>query len=151
MSGEREPVAEGEAVHGGGHEVDRPSLRPATIGGAAFVGLMVIAFVLSYFLEIGLQKRDESQSPPANPLAVELGRQLPPEPRLQVNPGRDLMEHRRVEQEILDGYAWVDKKAGIVRIPIEQAMDVLAKRGGTAPPSFPGTKSAAGGTTEAKP
>jgi hypothetical protein len=149
MTEEREPMAGGEAVHGGGHEGDRPSLRPAAIGSAAFLGLIAIGFVLSYFLEIGLRKHDESQSPPANPLALELGRQLPPEPRLQVNPGRDLTEHRRAEQEILDGYGWVDKKAGIVRIPIEQAMDILAKRGGTAPPSFPTAKP--GATAEGQP
>ena len=32
----------------------------------------------------------------------------------------------------VEGYAWVDKDQGIVRIPIERAMQIVAARGGTA-------------------
>ena len=74
-------------------------------------------------------------------------RQLPPEPRLQVNPRRDLIEHRRAEQELLDGWGWVDRNAGIVHVPIARAMEILAQRGGTAPPLFPAPTPAAGPPT----
>jgi hypothetical protein len=36
---------------------------------------------------------------------------------------------RRAEDQTLSSYGWVDRKAGIVQIPIERAMDLVAKRG----------------------
>ena len=33
---------------------------------------------------------------------------------------------------MLESYAWVDKSAGVVRIPIERAIEVLAERGAAA-------------------
>ena len=41
-------------------------------------------------------------------------------------PASDL---RREEERLLDHYEWVDKNAGIVRMPIERAIDVLAAKG----------------------
>jgi hypothetical protein len=38
-------------------------------------------------------------------------------------------ELRREEEHVLTSYAWVDRRAGIVQIPIERAMDLLAARG----------------------
>jgi len=138
----REPEATSAPVephgHGGGHEPDATQTRPLAIGATALAVLLVIGFLVAWFLESAMQRRDRSEGPAANPLAAALGRQLPPEPRLQVNPRRDLIEHRRAEQEVLDSYAWIDRSGGIVRIPIERAMEILAKRGGTAPPAFPG-------------
>jgi hypothetical protein len=55
--------------------------------------------------------------------------QQPPEPRLQTTPvpNRKLI----VEQESkrLTTYGWVDSKSGVVRIPVDQAMKLLAERG----------------------
>ena len=53
----------------------------------------------------------------------------PPEPRLQPNPARDLREMRAAEEQLLHQYAWIDPDKGIVRIPIERAMDLIAQRG----------------------
>ena len=63
------------------------------------------------------------------PLAEGAMRRLPPEPRLQVNPRGDLANLRRAEDQVLDSYGWVDRNAGIVRIPIEQAMKLMVERG----------------------
>ena len=54
---------------------------------------------------------------------------LPPEPRLQDNAVEDLRRMRAAEDRILNGYGWVDRKKGVVRIPIDRAMDLLAQRG----------------------
>src|SRR5215831_8893292 len=48
---------------------------------------------------------------------------VPPEPRLQSTPFDDLRRMRAEEDEALTTYGWVDKQAGIVRIPIERALD----------------------------
>jgi hypothetical protein len=67
--------------------------------------------------------------------APAVTRQLPPEPRLQVSPARDLQEMRAREDEVLHSYGWVDRQAGIVRIPIARAIDLLAERGLPARPT----------------
>jgi hypothetical protein len=55
-----------------------------------------------------------------------------PAPQLQRTPLSDLENLKRKQQAQLTGYAWVDKDQGIVRIPIERAMQIVAARGGTA-------------------
>jgi hypothetical protein len=52
-----------------------------------------------------------------------------PEPRLQVTPMPDLKAVRDNEDNLLHSYAWVDPKHGLVRIPIDQAIDILAAKG----------------------
>ncbi len=54
---------------------------------------------------------------------------LPPEPRLQVSPAEDLRSLREREEAILKSYGWVDRDAGIARIPIERALSLAAERG----------------------
>jgi hypothetical protein len=56
-------------------------------------------------------------------------RRLPPMPRLQSAPISDLNDMRAAEDQILTGYGWVDQQHGVVRIPIERAIDLLAQRG----------------------
>ncbi len=55
-----------------------------------------------------------------------------PAPQLQRTPLSDLQKLQQKERAQLQGYAWVDKQQGIVRIPIERAMQIVAARGGTA-------------------
>jgi hypothetical protein len=61
--------------------------------------------------------------------------QLPPEPRLEANPQKDLLALRRQEDALLNDYGWVDRPKGIVRIPIERAIELTAKRGLPSRPS----------------
>jgi hypothetical protein len=61
------------------------------------------------------------------PLAVN-GR-LPAEPRLQQFPRSELYEFRMKEEAELHSYGWVDKNAGTVHIPIEDAMRLMLQRG----------------------
>lgn len=49
-------------------------------------------------------------------------------PRLQLAPERDLAEFRAQEEQRLHRAEWIDPQAGLARIPIEAAMEVLAKR-----------------------
>ena len=55
-----------------------------------------------------------------------------PAPQLQRTPLSDLEKLQQKQQAQLEGYAWVDRKQGIVRIPIERAMQIVASRGGAA-------------------
>ncbi|HEX3843676.1 MAG TPA: hypothetical protein VHV80_04895 [Steroidobacteraceae bacterium] len=58
----------------------------------------------------------------------------PPEPRLQTDPAADLAAYVRKERHLLDSYGWVDREHGIARVPIEIAMQQLARTG---IPGFP--------------
>lgn len=55
--------------------------------------------------------------------------QVFPEPRLQVDEARDRAALEELESQLLTEYAWVNRKQGIVRIPIERAMELFAERG----------------------
>jgi hypothetical protein len=67
------------------------------------------------------------QSVPASPFADT--RQLPLGPQLQVNPREDLLQFREQQEQALETYAWENRSAGIVRVPIERAMELLVKKG----------------------
>jgi hypothetical protein len=99
------------------------------------VGKFAIALaflcVISFGLLFGLFKYFQSTTGgpmPKEELNVD-ARRLPPEPRLQTTPITDLKEMRAAEDKILNGYGWVDQSHGVVRVPIDRAIDMLAQRG----------------------
>lgn len=53
----------------------------------------------------------------------------PPAPRLQIDPAHDLATFRADKERKLNSYYWIDKKNGVVHIPIEQAMEKIVKSG----------------------
>jgi hypothetical protein len=59
----------------------------------------------------------------------ENGRVLPPSPRLQVAARAELQKYRDAQQEELTTYGWTDQHNGVVRIPIDRAMDLIIERG----------------------
>jgi hypothetical protein len=61
----------------------------------------------------------------------------PPGPRLQIDPKADLTALRAAEQRQLETYGWVDPDKHVVRIPIEQSMQLLVQRG---LPGWPGAE-----------
>jgi hypothetical protein len=52
-----------------------------------------------------------------------------PEPRLEDDERDELHDVRLHEEQVLASYGWVDEKNGVVRIPIERAMQLIAERG----------------------
>ncbi len=53
-----------------------------------------------------------------------------PTPRVQVDDGnQDVADLHQREDLLLENYSWVDRSQGKVRIPIEQAMLLIAQRG----------------------
>jgi len=122
-------VSAGEyAPSGGGHESRDVSVRNIAV---SFVGLFVVTagvLVFMYVLLRAFTASDVEQSAPASPLAASYGRQAPPEPRLQVAPRDDLRRLRDREEALLHSYGWVDRNAGIARIPIERAIELLVTR-----------------------
>jgi hypothetical protein len=65
-----------------------------------------------------------------------------PQPRLESDETTEINAFRLQEEQTLNSYGWVDEQAGVVRIPIDRAMALVAQRGlptrpqaGVAPPS----------------
>ncbi len=53
----------------------------------------------------------------------------PPLPRLQVSPPADLQAFRAREEAELSSYGWINKTAGVVRVPIARAMELVLEKG----------------------
>jgi hypothetical protein len=122
----------------------------------AFLISLAVGGVLVYFVIWGLYQfmntRQRSHQPQQSPLVkqVETDTRIVspeeitefPQPRLEQNERVEIKDFRLKEEQTLNSYGWVDEKAGVVRIPIERAMLLVAQRGlpsipkaGTAPPS----------------
>lgn len=91
------------------------------------VGTWVV-IALVYFMFAYLAHERAISSPPPLPIEAK-GNPLPPEPRLQPSPRKDLKTERAREDWELNHYYWVDQAKGTVAIPIETAIDILAARG----------------------
>ena len=108
----------------GYEERDISAGKVAAVGIALMLLIVVGAAVswLTFRYFAGLPEEGEPGAPLAQP------QQLPPNPRLQVVPVRDLLEKRQAEERQLGSYGWVDREGGIVHIPIDQAMRLLVER-----------------------
>lgn len=66
--------------------------------------------------------------------SLPFSEQRPPEPRIQADPKIDIEQFREAEDKALTSYGWVDKNAGVAKIPIDRAMTLLEQRGLPTPP-----------------
>jgi hypothetical protein len=51
----------------------------------------------------------------------------PPAPRLQARPADDLAALRAREDAALSAWGWSDRRAGLARVPIERAMELVVE------------------------
>jgi hypothetical protein len=114
------------AVH---HETSDVNVAAIFGFGAGLVALLAVVALTVWTFLAYLSVRADRREPPAPPLAAEKGEALPPEPRLQTNPREDLRQLRAAEDAMLNSYQWVDRNAGIVRIPIDEAIRLTLERG----------------------
>jgi len=109
------------------HEQSTIRLRPIIWFGVGLLMLSVATFAAMTLLFDYFAARQARVDVLPSPLADP--RQLPPEPRLQVSPGSDVQRMREAEDAVLQSYRWVDREAGIVGIPIDRAVTILAEKG----------------------
>ncbi len=111
------------------------------IGLAVLIALIYgIAGGMYKFLESNDRKRQD----PVNPMAVKTGvdtrsmnfptvqqkvDQTFPQPVLEHSERVQFNNFAKEQDKVLASYDWVDQKNGVVRIPIDKAMDLLAQRG----------------------
>lgn len=110
-----------------GHELSDLSPKNIARFGAALALVIGATLLASYALFQLFYAGLMGARPLPSPLSYS--REPTPEPRLSVNPGKELAALRAEENKLLDSYEWVDRDKGIVRIPIDRAVEILAKRG----------------------
>jgi hypothetical protein len=110
------------------HETSDVNIR-AIFGFA--IGLTVTMIVVAFAVWVLFQYFNAREARTVfveYPLASQESR-VPPEPRLQTDPRQDMSDLRAREDQLLQSYGWVDKNAGVVRVPIERAMQLVVERG----------------------
>jgi hypothetical protein len=109
-----------------GYEHKDANVRSLYIYGltlAILIAMVMVAMDRTYWFLAKI----ESLGPPASPF--EKVRVLPPQPRLQVQPGLDLKSYCEMEQLRLNTYGWVDQNNGLIHIPVARAMEMVLQRG----------------------
>ena len=118
---------EGHLPASSSHETSDASVRPIILTGVVLAVTIVIVGLIVYgtFLYLAKHRATSAQSSP-----MSAGdSQIPPEPRLQEHPAIALQELHAQEDKRLSTYGWTDEKAGVVRIPIDRAMELQLMRG----------------------
>jgi len=114
---------------GRGHETRDLSVRASILFGVFLLLAAVVVHLVVWMLYVRFGTEAATTDVRQYPLA-QVGRPvLPPEPRLQVQPREDLKAFGRQEDAVLSSYGWVDRNAGVVRIPVERAMQLTIERG----------------------
>jgi hypothetical protein len=113
---------------------------------ALLAATLVISILILVLFFRHLEKLYPNRTSEAAPVVSES--ELPPVPRLQTNPLRDLQAVREVENSRLDRYAWIDREHGVAQIPIERAMILWTQSYSQSQSATSTTAAPASGTTE---
>jgi len=97
--------------------------------GVALLLVTLIVLALMWAMGIVFKEAERAKDRPPSPMAEALVDPIPPGPRLQPAPPRDMDELRAQDREALTTYGWVDRTSGVARIPIDRALSILAEKG----------------------
>jgi len=93
------------------------------------VVIFLVVMLMFHLLQRGHEEAGQAAAGRGVTASVSASVETFPGPRLQVAPETDLAAFRAREDAELEHYGWIDRKAGVVRLPIERAMDLIAQRG----------------------
>ncbi len=132
-----EPTGSGSGV-GHGATAHSPDLaefdREIDVRGILWTGIFLVALallahLLMWWLLRGFSRFDEKRDVRLTPIEAASPQKPPPEPRLQVNPNEDMRLLREEEDRLLGHAGWVNQQQGIVRLPVEVAMEEILSKG----------------------
>jgi hypothetical protein len=106
-----------------------------------WLGVVLVVVLITMKWTFNYLSAKDPLGPPPTPF--ENARALPPQPQLQVQPHQDLKTYCEQEKNDLESYGWVDSQDGVVRIPVDQAMDKVLQQGLPARPAGEATSAAA--------
>jgi hypothetical protein len=108
------------------HEINRGGIVRT---GIWLAGITLGSFLVAFVFYRVLASAEKRSDPKPSPLAGLTQPGLPPAPLLQVAPERELAAMRAAEEARLTGWGWVDEPAGVAYVPVERAIDAIAKDG----------------------
>lgn len=111
-----------------GYEPNKIDIRFAI---SLIVGIVLVVVLGLWLMSVYFQLlASDGPAVPANPVADSLRRigQQNVEPILDPGKRQQLEELRAGEKTLMQKYEWIDESAGIARIPIDRAMEILAKK-----------------------
>jgi hypothetical protein len=90
--------------------------------------LIVAAALVMWWMSNSFKRDEEAKDKPPLPLPEARLDTIPPGPRLQPSPPRDMDQLRARDREVLTTYGWVDPAHGVARIPVDRAISILAEK-----------------------
>jgi hypothetical protein len=159
---------EHSVAHNAGAGFEKEDLNP--IGVLYFMAGLAVLGVVIYFIVVGMYRYldayDRTHQEPMNPMAVKTGidpatmnygeirekaEESFPAPVLEYNERLQFTGEVAKQDRVLGSCDWVDKNSGVVRIPIDRAIDLVAERGLPVIPSDAGAKAVVAAKTPAAP
>ena len=128
----KHPKQDSPVDRGAGYERRDANVR-ALLKFAFWMAVVLAVVMVGMKWTFDYYSRTQSLGAPASPLFA--GRELPPSPRLQVQPRLELKDYCAAQEQRVNSYAWVDRSSGVVRVPVDRAMDLLLARGLAARPA----------------
>ncbi len=119
------PPPDNPEVH---HEHSDVNVRGILIFVGSLLALGIVIHVALWGLFRYFESRERAADPTPAPLAAARP-VVPPTPRLQTAPRLAYDDFLRRQQDSLSSYGWIDQSAGVVRIPIDRAMQIITERG----------------------
>ena len=120
---------------------DRHEQRDVNVKAVSKFGIgLALLCIAAFAIVVGVFRYLEHVTegvPTGQQNAVIDARQRPPAPQLEETPALDLARERAAEEELLHTYGWIDKQAGVVRLPIDRAIELTAQRGLPSRPAGP--------------
>jgi hypothetical protein len=110
------------------HEATDISMRAIVSFVILLTGVTIAIQGAMYGVFRVLARVESASDPEVSPLATPAN-EAPAEPRLQTTPWADLKTLRAEETSYLHGYGWIDQQAGVARIPIDRAKELLLQKG----------------------
>lgn len=105
------------------------NVRGIVISGVALAVVCLVAALLMWWLLKGFERYDEKRDVRLSPVELAHPQPPPPAPLLQRDPVADMTEMREREDRELDHAAWIDRQKGTLRLPVADAIDIVAARG----------------------
>src|SRR5271155_5041252 len=93
--------------------------------GKSAIWLAVLLIVVFVAMRWTFNKMSEMEPMGAAASPFVDSRQMPPAPRLQVDPQKEISDYCATQAASLNSYGWKDSKAGIVQIPVDRAFGLM--------------------------
>ena len=120
-------IEKGHPQHGPEGYEHKDANVPSLLRFGVILAILIAAVMLLMVPTWNFISKLEPEGPPASPFVSE--RPLPPQPRLQAHPAADLKRYCEMEEQELTTYGWVDQHNGLVRIPVDRAVDMILQKG----------------------